>query len=273
MLKKLQAAFILLSMLHYAVAGSVSIGTASARGDMRVDNYMVKSNATLFDGSVVETGEATADLRLDKGAQITLATSSRGTLYRDHMVLQQGESELSAPSSFQLKANGLSVTANEPNSRGVVSLRGGNTVEVAALNGSFGVTSDHGVLLASVHPGHSLSFAIKNNTESPTSFQGVGLVDYVNGHYYLTTDADMRYELSCKDFRKYKDTKVVVSGNLASATAPRPGSTQALCVSSIGINGVSNTPWLLIGGILVGAGAGIGIGVYEAEKGTPAASR
>ena len=67
MLKKLQAVFVIFSMLSYAQAGTVVIGTASARGDMRVDSYMVKGNATLFDGSVVETGQATADLRLNKG--------------------------------------------------------------------------------------------------------------------------------------------------------------------------------------------------------------
>jgi len=38
---------------------------------------------------VVETGQATADLRLNKGAEITLSSSSRGILYKDHLVLQQ----------------------------------------------------------------------------------------------------------------------------------------------------------------------------------------
>src|SRR5664280_2661127 len=132
MFKKLQVAAILLCMLSNATAGTVSIGTASARGDMRVDSYVVKGNATLFDGSVVETGQATADLRLDKGTQITMATSSRGTLYRDRLVPQQGESELAASSSFQLEANGLHVTPNTPNSRGVVSLKAGNTVEAVS---------------------------------------------------------------------------------------------------------------------------------------------
>jgi hypothetical protein len=273
MFKKLQVVAALLSLLSYTAAGTVSIGTASARGDIRVDNNAVKGNATLFDGSVVETGQATADLRLDKGAEITMSTSSRGTLYRDRIVLQQGESELAAHSSFQVEANGLRVTPNQPDSRGVVSLRKGNTVEVAALNGSFGVTNDRGILLANVHPGRAMSFAIKTS-ESPSSFQGVGLVSYENGHYYLSTDSDSKYELTCKDFKKYVDTKVVVSGNLSSAIAQAAGGAPpALCVSSIAINGASTTPWLLIGGVLVGAGAGIGIGVYEANKSTPAASR
>jgi len=92
-------------------------GTASARGDLNVDSNLIKGNATLFNGSVVETGQATADLRLGKGTRFTMATASRGTIYSDHLVLQQGQSELTASSSaFQLEANGLRVTANEPNS-------------------------------------------------------------------------------------------------------------------------------------------------------------
>lgn len=273
MFKKLQVVVALLSMLSYSAAGTVSIGTASARGDIRVDNNAVKGNATLFDGSVVETGLATADLRLDKGAEITMSTSSRGTLYRDRLILQQGESELSAHSSFQVEANGLRVTSNQADSRGVVSLRKGSTVEVAALSGSFGVTNDHGVLLANVRPGRAISFAIKTG-ENPTSFQGVGVVSYENGHYYLTTGSNMKYELTCKDFKKYKDTKVEISGNLPSAIAQAGGgATPALCVNTIAINGASTTPWLLIGGVLVGAGVGIGLGVYESNKSTPPASR
>src|SRR5208283_1855402 len=100
MSRKLQVALVLAWIFSYAVAATVSIGTISARGDMRVDNYMVKGNATLFDGSVVETGQASAVLRLDKGAEITMATDSGGILYRDRFVLQQGESELAASTSF-----------------------------------------------------------------------------------------------------------------------------------------------------------------------------
>ena len=221
MAKKVQLFVMLFCMFSYAEAGTVSIGTASARGDMRVDSYRVQGNATLFDGSVVETGQASADLRLNKGTEITMSTDSRGTLYGDRMVLQRGESELTASNAFKLEANGLGVTPNEPDSRAVVSLKSGNTVEVLALNGSFGVTSDHGVLLANVLPGHVFSFAMQAGGSSApgsgsTSFSGVGLVSSQDGHYYLTTDGNVKYELTCKDFHKYVGTKVEISGTVQS---------------------------------------------------------
>ncbi|MGA2086719.1 MAG: hypothetical protein ABSG60_14505 [Terracidiphilus sp.] len=274
MFRKLQAVAALMCMLSYAAAGTVSIGTASARGDMRVDSYMVKGNATLFDGSVVETGQATADLRLDKGAAITMSTNSRGTLYRDRLVLQRGESELAASSPFKLEANGLRVTPNETNSRGVVSLAAGNTVEVAALNGSFGVTNVQGILLANVRPGSVVSFAMQAAGASPTtSFSGVGLVSYEDGHYYLTDSANVKYEITGKDFKQYVGTKVVISGTIQAPAAE--GTPSVISVSSIGINGptgMSMTTKLIIGGVVVGAAVGIGVGIAVSNSSKPPAS-
>lgn len=270
MFKKLQVTAVLLCMLTYAEAGTVSIGTVSARGEMRVDNYAVNGNATLFDGSVVETRQATADLRLNKGTQVTMSTASRGTFYSDHLVLQQGQSEVSASGPFQLEANGLRVVPSQPNAHGVVSIKPDKTVEVASINGSFGVTSEHGVLLANVRPGRVVSFAMQAGA-NPETFSGVGLVSIENGTYYLTTDADVKYILSCKDFHKYVWDKVQVSGTLQTT-----GNNSVLCVKNIDINGgnaMSGSKKWLIAGIIVGAGAGAGIGLAVSNSGSPSASR
>lgn len=197
MFKKLQVTAVLFCLLSYAEAGTVSIGTASARGDMRVDNYSVKGNATLFDGSVVETSQASADLRLNKGVEITLSAASRGTLYGDHIVLQQGESEITSSTPYQLQAVGLHVVPSAPHSRSVVSVRSANTIEVASLDGTIGVSNDHGIVLANILPGHSFTFAMQAGA-NPTEFSGVGLVTFDNGTYYLITDGNVKYVLTCK---------------------------------------------------------------------------
>jgi hypothetical protein len=281
MFKKLLTVAILLCMSSFATAGTVSIGTASARGDMRVDSYVVKGNATLFDGSVVETGQATVDMRLDKGTQITMSTSSRGTLYRDRLVLQQGKSMLAASSSFQLEANGLHVTPNTPNSRGVVSLKAGNTVEVAALSGSFGVTNDHGVLVASVPSGHVVSFAMQTGGNvqaggSPTEYTGVGTVSYANGHYYLTDSAGEKFEITCKDYKKYVGKEVSLSGTVQTAATPTQDATSVVCgktVASSSAAGMSSTSKLLASGVVAYTAVGIGYVVYEANQSPTPASR
>lgn len=277
MFKKLQVAALLLCLLSYAEAGTVSIGTVSARGNLRIDNYTVKGNATLFDGTVVETEQATANLRMNKGAEITMSTDSRGTLYNDHLVLQQGESELAASGGFQLQANGIRVIANEPNSRAVVSMKPGNTVEVASLNGSFGVISKSGVLLANVHPGHVVSFAMQEGA-NPLTFSGVGLVSFENGTYYLTTVEDVKYVLTCKDSHRFVGDKVYVTGTLSGPSGQPGANGTMLCVKTMDINGgggtavMSKNKWL-IAGVIVGGATGLGVALANRNQSSKPASR
>jgi hypothetical protein len=279
MLKKLQIVAVLVCMLSYASAGPVSIGTASARGDMRVDSYTVKGNATLFDGSIVETGQATADLRLGKSTEITMSTGSRGTLYFDRLVLQRGESELSAPSSFQVEANGLRVTPNEPNTRGVVSVKSATSVEVAALTGSFGVTNGQGVLLASVHPGKPLSFAMQASTLPNPEFSGTGIISTEGGHYFISF-LGVTYELTGKDLRNEVGKTVTINGKIvAGATPDKPALAVVEIADSKVVAGYAETEGglstksLIIGGVAIAAGIDTAIGVYEANQSSAPASQ
>ncbi len=270
MFKKLQVVGVLFCFLSYAEAGTISIGTASARGDLRVDHYNVKGNATLFDGSVIETDLASADLRLNKGTEITLAAASRGTLYKDHIVLQQGQSELASSGSFQVQANGIRVVPTGSYARGVVSMMPGKTVEVSSIDGNLKVSDDHGITLANIMPGQSLSFAMQAQAAANSGeFYGVGLVSFDNGTYYLTTDSNVRYVLTCKDSHKYVGAKVIVTGTLQGQATANNGA--MLCVKTMDVNGPTSSSkkkWI-IAGILIGAGAGAGFAAAN-QGGTPA---
>ena len=275
MLKKLQAVLALLCMATYASAGTTVLGSASTRGDMRVDGYPIKGDSTVFNGSVVETGDASADLRMRHGVDITMSKSSRGTVYSDHFVLQRGESELTAPGSFELEANGLHIAANKPSSVGVVTLTPKNAVNVAALAGSLEVRDGHGLLLSNVLPGRPLTFAMQAQASgSPYSVSTVGMLDSQNGHYYLITDENVKYELTGNDLRKFVGDKVVVTGMLQPAAQPG-GTAGIITVKTIGINpggpktGMTKTgKWLIIGTALGGA-ATVGYVIYNAAQ-TPA---
>jgi hypothetical protein len=245
---------------------------------MQVDNYSVKGNATLFDGSVVETGQASAQLRLDKGTEITMAASSRGTLYRDHMVLQQGKSELTSSSTFQIKANGLHVTPSGTNAKGVVSLDSGNTVEVAALTGSFKVTNEQGILVASVHPGQPLSFAMQAGGSS-TAFSGTGIVTAEGGHYYITVDAVL-YEITGKDLSSEVGKTVTITGKIVTGATPDGGATAVVAFDHMkklgsmggGSMGGGGSHDFLIGSIVVGSGLAAGLSVNAVNSNPSTAS-
>lgn len=276
MLRKVQAVAVMMLMLSYAAAGTVSIGTASARGDMRVDNYVVHGNATLFDGSVIETTQASADLRLQKNIEVILGKSSRATLYHDRMVLDQGETELTASTPFRLDASVVRVTPNNPNSRWTVSIQPGNKVEVNALTGAVGVTSEHGIMLANLVPGRPLSFAMQQGGSGSAqggnslAFSGTGILDYSVGFYFLTVaETGVTYQIvgAGDKLARLAGQTVTITGVLDPSATPEPPATAVIDVHEYKPKGAAA---LLIDGVLVAAGVGAGVGVYYATK--PSAS-
>lgn len=270
----------------YASDGAGSIGTVSARGNVRLDGSTVWGNGTLFDGTAVETGQNTATLRLDSGNEIKLAINSRGVVYRNHLVLLQGRSELKSSSSpFLLEANGLRVAPSGPNILGVVSLSPANTVDVAAVTGEFRIVDDAGFSLAHVSTGAAMAFKslaeppAQAQEGSPSFLEGVvGLVSLDNGIYSITSDSGVKYQLvTGKELRKFAGKKVVVSGFIQAASAP--SGTTELEVTSIEINGpngpkdvgggggAAGSNKVLIGVLIAGgAAAAIGVAVAESSK-------
>jgi hypothetical protein len=277
MLKWLQAVLAMSFMATYASAGTTVLGTASARGDMRVDGYTVRGDATIFNGTVVETQEASARLRIGDGVDITMSKASRGTIYGNHFVLQRGQSELAAPASFEMEANGLHVATGSPNSVGVIALAPDHAVQIAALAGSLEVRDGQGLVLSNVLPGRPLTFAMQAEAStSPYYVSAVGLLDYQNGHYYITTDENVKYELTGGDLEKFVGDKVVVTGTLNPAVAPA-GTAGTITIKTIEINpggptgGITKKgKWMIIGTALGGAGAVAWV-IYDSEQ--PPASR
>ena len=154
MVRKLQILAIVLCMLEYsASAGTSSIGTVSVHGNMTVDSYSVNSNATLFNGSVVQTDKSTAELRLGKDVSLVMGVSSSGTLFSDHMVLDRGEAQLNSTGAYQVVAQGLHVSPAADKASAIVAVLNDNSVEVAAISGEVAVKGEHGILLANVVPG------------------------------------------------------------------------------------------------------------------------
>jgi hypothetical protein len=267
----------------HASGGTGSIGTVSARGDVRVDGYTVWGNGTLFDGTAVETGQATATLRLDNGTEIKLAINSHGVVYRDHLVLLQGRSQLkTSDSPFLLEADGMRVSPSGPNTLGVISLSPANTLDVAAVSGEFRIVDDAGSSVADVSTGAAMRFHAAQQAGTPQGSSyidgAIGLVSVDNGNYYFTTDAGVKYLLSwAKDLQKFADKKVVVSGFLQALEAP--SETTELIVTSIAINGNNRakgagmtTQTKVLIGVGIGGGAAVAA-IVAAESGKSPASR
>ncbi len=282
MKSKLHAVAMICCTLSYAMAGTSAIGTASARGDMRVDGYTVKGDATLFNGTVVETGQNSAALRVGTGVEVKLGTESRGTLYQDRLVLQQGASELKTSSPFQVDANGLHVTSAMPNASGVVAVNNG-ILEVAALTGAFKVTNGRGYLLASIPSGSSEAFGAPQpapvQSNPPVKMTLFGDLVSVDGHYYLnlpTPDLGVVYELSGGNLSGMVGKRITITGFAdlnAKATGKASYVIDVTTAQEIPVE-TQNSHKKLIGGILLGAGAaGLAGGLFAANSGGTPASR
>ena len=287
MMSKLPAYLMIFSTLSYAATGTKAIGTVSARGDMRVDGYSVNGDATLFDGTVVETGQAAAALRIDKGGEIKLAQDSRGTLHSDRLILQQGIGEWTPSGSFSFEANGLRVSPSEANSSGVVSMDSAHTVEVATLTGQFQVTNENGLLLARVSPGHPLSFGMVQAgtpSPSPSSITVTGTLDIEAGTYFITvTSTGVVYQLSAnaaatKTFARQVGAIVTLTGTISSEVKPSLGAAAVIDVSNDkqvakGTSGAGFDSKVLIGALIIAGAAGIALGTLVSNKSTTPASR
>jgi hypothetical protein len=262
-------------------SASTAIGTASARGDIRVDGYAVSGNATLFDGSAVQTTDASATIRIDKGTEIKLATASMGTMFRDHMVLERGSSQLSSSDSFRLDAGGFSVMPANGKALGMVTMNGKGTVEVAALNGELNVTDPVGNVIRTVLPGKSMSFALQGGTEIALR----GKLSESDGNYYVTDANGVMHQVVLKDadghtttkgLQKYVGKDVNIVGNVEAGATPSGGASNVIAISGItkfagGAGLASSTlPVVVTAG---GAAAFLVAGIYYASQTPTTASR
>ena len=286
--------FVVFPTLTFAVAGSTAIGTASARGSMRVDGALVNGNATLFDGTVIETDAATTAVRLEKGVEIKLATDSRGKFYRDRLVLEKGSTELVRPGSFRLEASRLSIMPDSPDARGIVSMKDDRTVEVSALSGELQVSTNNGLLLARMEPGRMLTFNDQQaaGATAQTTVAGVLTKEedkcsatHEKKYYVTVEETGVRYEVTGTELDKLVGKVVTLTGTpdpnvqaskcaagliVASSAAAVAGAIAA-GVAAGTIAGIATTN-LIIAGVVVAAATGTGVGVYEANKGPSSAS-
>lgn len=291
MISKFIGAAVLMCALSYASAGTTVIGTANARGDLRVDGYAVKGNATLFDGTVVETGAASAAIRMKSGAEIKLATNSRGQLFADHLVLQRGSTEVDPSDKITLEANGLHVAPSVPNSKGTVSIsENDDTVQVAALTGQFRVTSAGGALLAKVDTGKAMSFDPPQDQQSqlpsaatpkgPVKMTIHGTLTHTGNHYYLNLpapDLGYVYEVQGSNLDSFVGKTVVVNGMVDVSMKPAGRANYVLMANAISEEVAptesSRKRKAILATVLLGGAAGTAIGIYEANQNPAPASR
>jgi len=194
-------------------AATSMIGVAMANGNFLLDRSEVVGNANIFDGSVVQTGKAMSDLSLTSGLKMRLAMDSRGQVFLDRLVIEQGAGQVSG-SKYLVEARGLRVIALGADATVRVALGPEALVEVAAVTGTFQVETLAGIRVANMPPGTALSFTEEGGASMPTVL--CGKASHVNGKFVLTDKTTrVTVELTGISLDEFAGRSISVTGNMA----------------------------------------------------------
>ena len=208
-----------------AWAGSSSIGMITSGGAMSLNRSEVWGNATLFDGSSIETQKASGDAALSDGVRIQFGAQSRATVWRNHAALDRGIAQVTARSPYEIDSGGIKVKA-ESGSR--MLLKAGAQVEVTALAGMAQVRDRDGTLLASIAPGRTLSFAFQ------ATVTRTGCMVYKDGHFLLQDEnTNEVVELTGTGLAGNVGNRVEVLGTPARAKPASPSAASEMNVNTV----------------------------------------
>jgi hypothetical protein len=229
--------------LLFLMAVPPSIGVIQSSGDFQVDGSTIRGNATLFEGSTVQTAAALSKIELSSGAEIVLAPNSRAQVYKGH-----------------LEAGTLRISPADNHTIAEIATQDSSHVSVSATQGLVDVRNGAGVLVATVHPGLALAFSTQAGGAA-TATKLSGCLVMKSGHYYLTDNTTgVTVELQGPDLGKNVAHQVQLTGSMIPGATPAPGASQTVQVVTVdSVGDKCNVP-----GGAVAAGGGLATGAIVA---------
>jgi hypothetical protein len=237
---------------------------------MRIDGNQVTSDATLFDGSTIETTEASAMLHMNANADIMMTAGTRSTVHDGYVKLEQGKIDLKPACGFVVEANGVRITPSSLTSRAEIT----SSASVTVLSGEFLILDNQGRVLSRVHNRGSQSFDASHALPAGRATYA-GTLSSLDLHSMLTLfgpDSNITYELQGRSAKKMQGKFVLVNGTID----PKKSSffTEEVISTTKGTamctQGASPYPWILSGAALAALGGGIAAAVATNQSGTPA---
>ena len=250
-------AILLAMQLSVGMAAPSAIGIASAKGNFRIDNAAISGNGTLFDGVMVETQRATGQLELNNGTRLQLGINSRGKVFADRLVLEQGETQFrpGAEGKYGLEARTLHIIPADSTTVAHVSMVGPSRVHVSALTGNLQVTNAQGVVVAALAAGRALEFEPQAGASAPSMV--TGCVVNQEGRFFITDEtSNVTVELRGNGVSPQVGHKVEVTGaQLPGVTPAEPAYNNATQVVQVSALKKLSNKCSLPAGVIAGAGA------------------
>jgi hypothetical protein len=206
---RLSLFLLLLALSAVALASGPVVGVAVSPGKLQIDRVDVEGNSNLFEGSRVAAA-APARIDLSSGARLSLGAGSQARVFRNRLVLEQGEGAILSSAGARLEALGFQVAPAEPSAQAHVAILGGSAVQVSALNGHVAVRNTQGLILARLNPGSALSF--EPSSGSANSLMK-GVLRSENGRFLLLDETtNLNVELRGAALSSEVGRRVEVSG-------------------------------------------------------------
>jgi len=203
------SALALSASLSVALAATSAIGVVTSNGNILLNDAKTAANATVFDGSTIQTEASAGQVRMTNGSRIQLGADSRGKFYNDRVVLEKGSARVEG---YTANANGLKI---QPEGKGTatVMLKGG-TVEVASIAGNVHVYNAYGVNVANLVAGKALDL-------TPQDAGAAGMTTVIgtvkkDGTKMMLTDETSNTTFELQGFTNLKvGARVQVSGTVS----------------------------------------------------------
>lgn len=214
-------------------AAPVAVGVIRSTGEFRLDSFLVPGNATLFEGSVVETTRASSEIRLAGGFTMTLAPESRATIYRDRTMIGQGSVLMRDSGRQMVEAQSLRVSSPAKPSLLQISISQLGHVLVFASTGEADVRTSSGAMVARVLPGNTMDFS-PQAAPPDNSVKLSGCLAGKAGAYFLTdATSKITIELLGPNLGRFVDTRVEVAGAMVPGFTPAGGADHAVMASEV----------------------------------------
>lgn len=260
-----------------AAAATPVIGMASAQNGATLDDAKVSGNATVFEGSTLQSS-GYSRVHLNNGSRLDLAAGSKAQVFANSITLEKGMSEVQSSTGFEIDARTLKIQPSNSSAIARVKLDGDKQVMVTALNSPVNVLNRDGMLVARVAPGLPLSFMPQAGAGS--AFDSTGCI-VVKGGAALLVDStgNQVFEVRGLDMRKAVGNTTHVTGLTDSSATPAGGASAVVKGSKATVTkkGGCSTQATKIGastaaaGLGAAAGAGAAGGAAAAGAGAAAA--
>jgi hypothetical protein len=188
-------------------------GIASANGPFRLDGAVAAGGATVFSGSLVDTSESGASVRLKSNVSIFVDPAPRVRLFRDRAQLERGSMSVASSAAFDVNVSSLRVHFDESRYSGRVSILG-REVQIAMANGSATVSSSQGVIVGHVLPGSALAFTPAADNRSLFTMVTGRLAVERDSLQLVDETSHVRFDLQGSGLVRFSGQRVSASGNI-----------------------------------------------------------